>query len=173
MSKGPGHLQRAILELIADNPNGAWRTSDICRHVYGKSAAVTKTQRVSVSRALRKMKLPGTWEIWRSNKRSGESWLCDPCDDESRYQVDLEPYGCDEWRRARREDACKEAATARRYRDGSPAERLVIDIERAKYQAQYYQALGSQTGVKQMNARIAEMKAELATMNEDATEDAA
>ena len=86
MSKGLGHIQRAIVELIAAEPDGAWQTRAICSRVYGISKyAVSKSNRVAVSRALRTMKLPGTWTVERSRRRSGEAWLCDPCNDESMF----------------------------------------------------------------------------------------
>ena len=81
MSRGAGHIQRTILTLIAEHPHGAWNTSDLSRIVYGGD--VTKARRVAVARALRRMKLPGTWRTlrccggWRS---FSEYYLCDPCD---------------------------------------------------------------------------------------------
>jgi len=81
MSRGAGHIQRTILTLITDHPHGAWNTSDLSRIVYGGD--VTKARRVAVARALRRMKLPGTWRTerccggWRS---FSEYYLCDPCD---------------------------------------------------------------------------------------------
>jgi hypothetical protein len=30
MTKGPGHVQRAILDLISANPDGAWTIQDQC-----------------------------------------------------------------------------------------------------------------------------------------------
>jgi hypothetical protein len=90
MSEGPGHIQRAILELILAEPNGAWQTSEICHRVYGwfgledsRIFSALKGERAAGSRALRTMKLPGTWEVYGSRTRSGEFWLCDPCNDES------------------------------------------------------------------------------------------
>jgi hypothetical protein len=51
MSKGLGHIQRAIVELIAAEPDGAWQTSAICSRVYGISKyAVSKSKRVAVTR---------------------------------------------------------------------------------------------------------------------------
>ena len=178
MSKGLGRIQRAILELIARNPDGAWQTSEICRHVYG-SYFVTKAQRVSVLRALRQMKLPGTWEIWRSSERSGESWLCDPCDDESRFQAARSGYAHEDYLRRLRETVSKEAARARRYRDGSPLERMAMDIEDQQAKAKYYDMIAPLGGDKRKAAcglaleeiavRVEKMKAELARMNADAT----
>jgi hypothetical protein len=66
MSEGPGHIQRAILELISAEPDGAWQTSEICHRVYGwcgleysRFFSALKGERAAVSRALRTMKLPG------------------------------------------------------------------------------------------------------------------
>lgn len=81
MSRSAGHIQRTILTLIAKHPHGAWTTSDLSRIVYGGD--VTKARRVAVARALRRMKLPGTWRTERcyDGKRStSESYLCNPCD---------------------------------------------------------------------------------------------
>lgn len=81
MRRGAGHIQRTILTLIAEHPHGAWNTSDLSRIIYG--GEVTKARRVAVARALRRMKLPGTWHTerccggWRS---TSENYLCDPCD---------------------------------------------------------------------------------------------
>src|SRR6266576_6290957 len=78
MSRGPGSVQRKILNLIAAEPNGAWTIGKLCREVYGQR--VTKVQRVAervaVGRALRRMTLPSTWKVRSSG---GKNWLCDPC----------------------------------------------------------------------------------------------
>ena len=34
MSRGRGRVQRAILDLIAANPDGAWSTDDLCEIIY-------------------------------------------------------------------------------------------------------------------------------------------
>src|SRR5262245_42062048 len=75
MSRGPGRVQRTICELIDDNPNGAWSTGELCWVIYNR---VTKAKRVTVTRALRGMTLPGTWTT-RCFRGNTEYWLCDPC----------------------------------------------------------------------------------------------
>ena len=57
-----GTSQRAILDLIAREPEGAWTITDLCEALYGD---VGKSRRVAVGRALRKMKLPDGWNTAR------------------------------------------------------------------------------------------------------------
>ena len=81
MSRGAGYIQRTILTLIAEHPHGAWTTSDLSRIVYGGD--VTKARRVAVARALRRMKLPGTWctkRCYDGRRSTSENYLCNPCD---------------------------------------------------------------------------------------------
>ena len=40
------------------------------------------------------MKLPGTWEVYGSRTRSGEFWLCDPCNDESMMKREAAELNC-------------------------------------------------------------------------------
>lgn len=61
MSRGPGRLQRAILDLIAENPHGAWLTEQLCDELYDFPNPVEKKHRVAVLHALRTMKLPPDW----------------------------------------------------------------------------------------------------------------
>ena len=63
MSKGPGRVQRIISQMIAEEPEGAWTTDEICRRVYPDGASVDKKHRVAVLRALRRMKFPSN--DWR------------------------------------------------------------------------------------------------------------
>jgi hypothetical protein len=65
MSRGPGHIQRTVLDLIAADADGAWSVGEICQRIYG---AVEKKHRVAVARALRRMELPGTWRLWRAGR---------------------------------------------------------------------------------------------------------
>jgi hypothetical protein len=70
MSRGVGHVQRAIMELIASEPEGAWTTAQLCAHIYPtKRFVVTKKHRVAVTRALRQMKLPPPWLVGRSGSQ--------------------------------------------------------------------------------------------------------
>ena len=74
MSRGHGHVQRKILELIASEPNGAWSFEELCRLVYERHAI--KARRVAIGRAIPRLKLPGTWAV---EDDRGKCWLCDPC----------------------------------------------------------------------------------------------
>jgi hypothetical protein len=65
MSRDPGRLQRAIIELIESSGPGdvGWTTSWLCEHVYrGKSS---KSQRTALIRAIKKMRLPIGWKFER------------------------------------------------------------------------------------------------------------
>ena len=69
------HIQRVILELIASHPDGDWDIASLCTLIYGRS---DPTKYYVIRRAIRDMKLPGTWRLgWR--KKS--SRLYDPCSD--------------------------------------------------------------------------------------------
>jgi hypothetical protein len=63
MSKGPGRVQRVILALIQADPHGAWTTENLCVEAYPDSPSDQKKERVAVLRALKRMTLPGTWEV--------------------------------------------------------------------------------------------------------------
>jgi hypothetical protein len=71
MSRGLGHVKRAIVELIASEPEGAWTTAQLCAHIYPiKKYVIAKKHRVAVTRALRQMKLPPPWRVgWSSSQR--------------------------------------------------------------------------------------------------------
>jgi hypothetical protein len=64
MSRGPGRVQRSILALIKDEPDGAWTTEDLCRHIYGVRT-IEKKHRVAVLRAFDNMDLPQPWYLSR------------------------------------------------------------------------------------------------------------
>ena len=86
MSHGPGHVQRAILDLIDGDPDGAWTTTEICQHVYAVDL-VEKKHRVAVIRVLRRLKgwsyshRPGhegvLWTKYSHESRLKACWLCD------------------------------------------------------------------------------------------------
>lgn len=124
MSRGHGHVQRAILALIESDRDGDWTISDLCQHVYGK---VGKAQRVAVLRALRKMTLLGTWRVRRE---AYAHCLHDICSSESlaraMYGRSLDtlnqtwPHVVERVREA--------AAEAIRYRDADPIGKLDIEI---------------------------------------------
>jgi len=74
MSKAE-HARRAIIELIASDPNGDWSVHQICERIYGHPDHL---KREVIRRALQNMSLPGTWRLgW--NKRAMR--LYDPCSD--------------------------------------------------------------------------------------------
>lgn len=82
MSRGHGHIQRGIIALIESDPEGAWTTADLCKHVYPEidyRFDIEKKHRVAVTRALRKMTLPGTWCVQRVWAHGEEYCLCDEC----------------------------------------------------------------------------------------------
>ncbi len=71
MSRGPGRIQRKIVDLIAANPDGAWTKAGLCQHVYG---LVEKRHRVAVIRASERMELPPLWKVCVLGPQGGE--LC-------------------------------------------------------------------------------------------------
>jgi hypothetical protein len=83
MSHAYGSTQRAILDLIAANPHGAWTTLALATAIYGDASRPCQN---AVLRALRAMKLPGTWAFEHGWRRRGYhiGWapgvLCDPHD---------------------------------------------------------------------------------------------
>ena len=52
MSRGPGRIERAILDLFEEHPEGAWTTADLCRLIYPTANRVEKKHRVAVLRAM-------------------------------------------------------------------------------------------------------------------------
>ena len=78
MSKGPGRVQRAILALIAAEPDGAWSFEELCGLIYPPGERIERAQLLSVGRALKRMTLPGTWTTC-SFSGDRRWWLCDPC----------------------------------------------------------------------------------------------
>jgi hypothetical protein len=86
-------------------------------------------------------------------------------------------HGSEDWQEARRKDIRDAAAKARRYRDSSPAEQLAIDIanlqERAGQIAAAARMMGDAGVAKELpaiGARVAELKAELASLNVSASQ---
>ena len=67
MSKGPGKVQRVILDLMAAEPDGAWTVEDLCERVYLGINRVEKKNRVVVLRAVRKI-IDGDedWTLYQS-----------------------------------------------------------------------------------------------------------
>jgi hypothetical protein len=77
VSRGVGSVQRVILRLIADNPDQAFGTKAIAARVY-PTPWPSKPQRFAVLRALRTIKLPGTWTIAPAGSGRHEMVLFDP-----------------------------------------------------------------------------------------------
>jgi hypothetical protein len=128
MSKGPGRVQRAISALIAAEPDGAWSYEELCGLIYPEARPVTRAQLGAVGRALKRMTLPGTWMTgggWGDRR----SWLYDECSLASVRKTrsywnesNFEPGG----------SVFKEVEEAKRWRDGSPLERVDIRIKHAE-----------------------------------------
>ena len=87
MSKGCGKVQRAIGALIRAEPDGAWAYEHLAERIYG-TALFTRAQKNAIGRALARMQLPGTWEVWRASFQNDRRfWLFDPCNLESWRKV--------------------------------------------------------------------------------------
>lgn len=61
MSRGLGHVQRKLCDLMESAPEGAWSRTELCRIVYPDSPSVTRAQRTAVGRALRAMLTNSQW----------------------------------------------------------------------------------------------------------------
>ncbi len=106
MSEGPGHVQRAITEPIAAEPDGAWSTTDLAVRVYGvPTRAVTRAHRNAVLRATN-----GTDLWWRAaDARGGARVFYDGLNPEARLRANY---------RAHRDDAGGDGFAA--WRAGLP-----------------------------------------------------
>ena len=72
MSRGPGKIERAIRQLMADQPTGAWTVEDLCERVYTGINWVEKKHRVSVLRALKRAVHDDVdWILWTSDTIGG------------------------------------------------------------------------------------------------------
>jgi hypothetical protein len=65
MNSKSGRLQGAILKLIdgSRDTDVGWTTSWLCEYVYGSKR--TKSQRVALIRAIKRMRLPPGWKFER------------------------------------------------------------------------------------------------------------
>jgi hypothetical protein len=78
MSRGAGIIQRKLLDLMAENPDGRWNTRELCKLVYGVYETrktwqgnpranaqgeinTAGAKSAAISRALRTMMLPDGW----------------------------------------------------------------------------------------------------------------
>jgi hypothetical protein len=65
VSKGPGHVERKIVEIFKRTKRrGVLSTYDLCREVFGRSD-IEKKHRVSVLRAMKRISRSGAVNIWR------------------------------------------------------------------------------------------------------------
>lgn len=74
MSRGPGRIERAVRQLMTDEPGGAWTVEDIAEKVYPvtRTTGVEKKHRVSVVRALKRITENDVdWVLWQSRTRGG------------------------------------------------------------------------------------------------------
>ena len=67
------HIRRAILELIASDPDGDWDIASLCEHIYGRS---DPRKYYVIRRVIRDMMLPGTWRLGWRKKSSRTQMLC-------------------------------------------------------------------------------------------------
>jgi hypothetical protein len=165
MSRGLGAVQRAVLELIASKAEGAWRTQDICEHVYGASE---KRHRVAVLRAIKRMTLPEGWEFGWAEDAGG--CLYRPCSDKSqierarlrRWLLHVTPKKFKDSYRHLYDRAIEAAQKARAWRDASPIERIDIQIEQQRAIVALWSVGGGGVSdyVRQYVERIAELEAE-------------
>jgi hypothetical protein len=79
MSRGLGHIERAIVELFRANPDAAYSTTDLCLACY---STATKAQRVAVTRAANRLwnlsydraELPGINQ-WARDPNQEAVWI--------------------------------------------------------------------------------------------------
>jgi hypothetical protein len=66
MSRGPGHVERAIRELFAAHPDRAFLTADLAKHCFSGADRIERKHEVSVLRAARKIVADNPdWCSWR------------------------------------------------------------------------------------------------------------
>jgi hypothetical protein len=85
MSRGHGHVQRALLDLIASDQIAAWPVGEICRRIYG--ATPQRKHRVAVDRALDRVTLPEPWEILHISGPGSERVVFNACSLISRARI--------------------------------------------------------------------------------------
>jgi len=76
MSKGPGRVQRRIMDAFAQSADGYFSTSELCRIVY-ETEKIEKKHRVAVTRALRKLAytaLPNLWKWELPHEQTDDIW---------------------------------------------------------------------------------------------------
>jgi hypothetical protein len=85
MSKGPGRIARAIANLLADEPEGAWTTEELCQRIYHEvsiersrldpETAVQKKHRVAVIRAANNIIAQRPEVVWDRNWHHGRTLI--------------------------------------------------------------------------------------------------
>ena len=65
MSRGPGDVQKQLIEIFAKRRKPAFWTEELCRQVF-QVKLVEKKHRVSVIRALKRMSEQSTLNVWRA-----------------------------------------------------------------------------------------------------------
>jgi hypothetical protein len=76
MSRGPGHVERKLVDLFRKIRKGQFSTRQLCLHVFPEGKT-KKKHRVSVLRALKRMSrtsMPDLWRIVIKGKRD-DIWL--------------------------------------------------------------------------------------------------
>jgi hypothetical protein len=131
VSKGLGKVQREIINLCV-NVGYAWALEELCYLIYpdDDDDPFTRAEKVAISRAIRRMTLPGTWVFERMAKNTpggGCWWLYDPCNLHSATRAYMNSY--DDQPAAIE----RQVAKAQRWRDASEAERLDIEIEEIEH----------------------------------------
>jgi hypothetical protein len=170
MSKGPGRVQRAILALIDADPDGAWTVEELCRRAYPSINHIDKRHLVVALRALRKMTLPGTWDVLRLRRQGQGYCLADPCSDEAQlriiwlesgrcrresFEVWIDRYDEDDqsWSARTRKRAREYAAEARRWRDATPVQKLDTRIAHLRTRLGYF-GIGLQAAGDRAEAKV-------------------
>ena len=77
MSRGPGWVQKEILNIFQQAEHPAFKTSELCEIIY-KTRYVEKKHRVAVIRALRKLAegpLPGLWKWTLDYEKADTVWF--------------------------------------------------------------------------------------------------
>jgi hypothetical protein len=68
MSRGPGHVERAIERLFVDNPDAAFLIADLVAAVFHRRLTIEKRHRVSIGRAAKHVAERRWWgTIWWNN----------------------------------------------------------------------------------------------------------
>src|SRR5262249_32305209 len=75
MSKGPGHIQRKLIELLTRNAKPLFSTEDLCSKVF-RVRQVRKKHRVAVLRALKRIAKTKKVNVWRAISKMNRNDFC-------------------------------------------------------------------------------------------------